>query len=820
MTQARIDLVGSDAGFQSMLRNSQQAINGFTSSAQSSFGGLGSGISSVQGMFATLAATLAVGFAKSAIDDTVAFNKESNALARTLGITASEASVLNVALGDIYQDASALTGAVAKMTRAMTEDEDKIKDLGVATRDANGNFRNSLTVFQEVTGKLSQFKEGTDRNIEANKIFGKSWQDVLPLIKLTGEVIGEAREKAESLGLVITEQSSKTVGDYRAAMNDVGDVMLGVKNAIAQALMPTLSWLGNWFSSIGPGLVLVFKGAIGGLASAFDLLGTGVRVVWETVNAFVVSVTEPIRALGSAFYKLVTGDFKGAADEIINIPNAIANAWGGAFGRMTKSATETSNAISARFSNGVQMSAPREGDGGRSDGKNKDKPAAKEKEVNRVSDWEAQLAQQKVALQEKSAANGTFLEMTKAQELRYWQDIMATRDLNEKESIALRKKTAEISISVRKDEFDSYLSGLKVQQEVAQKDHATRVLLAEEAYGAIVQKYGQESKEAKKAMGDMLQDRRNLADQQINIEQKRVDSMRNLQLLELEGQRGEAQFKLDMGLITREQLLQQEADFEQRRYEVQSQGLQQRKMLIDPLRDPEAYAELLLQIEELDAQHEQKKSELRQQQALQSTEATRGLLESLQSSWAGTLKGMMTGSLTFSQGLRQMFKGVVDAIIGMLANMMARWLVQQILQRVMTQVSARSQVAANAAVAGSGAYAAIAGIPYVGPFLAPAAAASAYAATMAYQAVVPAAAKGFDIPFGDNPLTQLHQREMVLPADIAEPMREGLAGGRMGGGGDTYNITAMDARSFTQFLKDNASALADGMRNVNRRGFA
>ena len=86
--------------------------------------------------------------------------------------------------------------------------------------------------------------------------------------------------------------------------------------------------------------------------------------------------------------------------------------------------------------------------------------------------------------------------------------------------------------------------------------------------------------------------------------------------------------------------------------------------------------------------------------------------------------------------------------------------------------------------------------------------------------MIPAAAKGFDIPFGSNPLTQLHQREMVLPADIAEPMRDGLAGGRGMGRGDTFNITALDSRSFGSYLKDNADVLADAIRHSGRRGFA
>src|SRR4029077_6432553 len=77
--------------------------------------------------------------------------------------------------------------------------------------------------------------------------------------------------------------------------------------------------------------------------------------------------------------------------------------------------------------------------------------------------------------------------------------------------------------------------------------------------------------------------------------------------------------------------------------------------------------------------------------------------------------------------------------------------------------------------AGTGAadaYKAVVGIPYIGPFIAPAAAAVAYAGISAFSA-----AGGFDIPPGVNPLTQLHASEMVLPANLAQGVRNMTAQG-------------------------------------------
>lgn len=114
------------------------------------------------------------------------------------------------------------------------------------------------------------------------------------------------------------------------------------------------------------------------------------------------------------------------------------------------------------------------------------------------------------------------------------------------------------------------------------------------------------------------------------------------------------------------------------------------------------------------------------------------------------------------------------------------------------------QAQAMVAMAGLNAFASTAAIPIVGPFLAPEAAAAAmalaegFAATtsaMAFASVA-SAREGYDIPSGVNPMTQLHEEEMVLPRTIANPIRElvrdgGKSGGEKSGGGTITIINQM-----------------------------
>ncbi|MBF0402301.1 MAG: hypothetical protein HQL90_16245, partial [Magnetococcales bacterium] len=112
------------------------------------------------------------------------------------------------------------------------------------------------------------------------------------------------------------------------------------------------------------------------------------------------------------------------------------------------------------------------------------------------------------------------------------------------------------------------------------------------------------------------------------------------------------------------------------------------------------------------------------------------------------------------------------------------------------------------------AYAAISAIPVVGPVMAPVVAAGVFAAIAALVKNLFSAEGGFDIPAGINPLTQLHEREMVLPKEHADTIRSL----ERRGGGDTFHlhVNAIDPKGFESWMSTNAHTLAPSLRKIAR----
>lgn len=790
MTRAEVVLDGDVGPLRKTLREGISAMNAFSKDSTRE---LNSATEPLEGMakkFSGLVGVIAGGaIFKEVIDETVKFTKEVNGLSRVLGVNTAEATAWNVALGDIYQDAAALTGAVGKLTKVIAEDEGNLNRLGIATRDANGQLKAQGDIFLDVTGYLGQFTVGTNRNIEMAKIFGKSWADVAPMLNLTRKAIEDAKQKADDLGLTLTEQSQTRVKDYRAAMNDVGDVMLGLKNAVGQAVMPVLTRLGEWFSAIGPNAVLIVRGAVNGLATAFMGLQNAVVIVWEVVNSFVFSVAEPIRSLGEALLHLANRDFKSASEAMMGWPQRIGQQWAGTMDRIAASSKRTADDISALWGQGTATKGPAEGAGATTGKPKKDKAEASQMEA-----LEAMMAKQKQMLIE----GGFIREYEAQQELAFWKSKLEMANLSAADRLKIDRKVAQLSYEIKKKSLEQ-----------------DRSLTAEE----------------RKASDDFA-------------------------MSKLETELSAAKILLDNKAITKQQFLGIELDYEAQRYAIQAQALQDRLALLalDPNSNPVEAARIngeLLRLEQ-----EYQRTRLAAMNGAGQGNGIAGFGNDLGDQFGRSLDSVLGRTQTFMQTMRGLFQGIRDAFIrnlvteplaqyvGSLGKMMMMKLgflgQEQAAQIASSGVimgakgtETNAVVTGNALQAGTGAAAAVAPTPYIGPILALAAMAAIFAAVSSFggggktststtSTKIPSAANGFDIPAGVNPMTQLHEEEMVIPKKYANAFRDMVDGGGEGqrGGGAQVIYNDNSGRILTQSeIRRNARTIADVLTSLGRNGY-
>lgn len=403
--------------------------------------------------------------------------------------------------------------------------------------------------------------------------------------------------------------------------------------------------------------------------------------------------------------------------------------------------------------------------------------AGKERKEDPMQQWEAEIKAQKLAHKEMQLAEKSHKEWDIAAELAYWQQKLSLVDANSKTGLALREKIYSL------------------QAELAKKSTQERM----EAVDA-----------AEKA-----------AQHRLNMEKDAADNA------------------LTQSKISQLERLDAEIEFENRRYEIALDALNQRIALAeqDPTYSQAAIDKLKQQAEELSQGHERTQGQnqnRREQQRRKDMPTFSEMLEDggketwqqAQDALGNALNAMLTRTQNFRTAMGNLFKSLGQSFIQNMVTKPLQGLMQRAAQesgiwqmifgkKEALETASAAKTAAikasetttvvgqNAVQAASGAAASQAGIPYVGPILAVAAMGAMLAAVMGLMGgsgsetstttvtKIPSAAGGWDIPAGINPLTQLHENEMVLPAEHAQTIRD-MAGQGQDGGTVIINTTGGD----------------------------
>lgn len=264
-----------------------------------------------------------------------------------------------------------------------------------------------------------------------------------------------------------------------------------------------------------------------------------------------------------------------------------------------------------------------------------------------------------------------------------------------------------------------------------------------------------------------------------------------------------------MGRITIAQKLAAEKDLVTQREMLEHQALAQEQLTegisINKWQELENKKLDITRKADLERQKLQNQGELQDQQIWQ------GMLDKMTQGWDRGIQAMLHGQMTLSQGFTGALKQMENQTEMSFINMGLNWLKAAALQALIGKESHASQTLLDAKGAAAGAYNATVGIPFVGPVLAPAAAAVAFTGVMAF------AEGGWDRVPSDQ-VAMIHKNEMVLPASIAEPVRQMAAAGAGGGGGQPLHIHAVDAPSVLALFRRHQGSLMSVMGEAMRNG--
>lgn len=214
-------------------------------------------------------------------------------------------------------------------TTAGSASQATFKKLGVNVKNANGEFKDQEQVFNEVVVALQGMEDGVDKAAISQELFGRSGQELLPLLNATAESTEELMNKAEDLGLVLSDETVDAGVKFTDSMDQIKRTMGTVGTEIAADLLPTFQKMADWTVE---NLPMIKDKFADGFDKAKEVLGPVVDTIrddmlpalgdlWDFVEPNLPAIGEAFANGLSGTIDIVQGVSTGILGLITNITN-------------------------------------------------------------------------------------------------------------------------------------------------------------------------------------------------------------------------------------------------------------------------------------------------------------------------------------------------------------------------------------------------------------------------------------------------------------------------------------------------------------------
>lgn len=185
----------------------------------------------------------------------IAMTKESAAyadniltLSLTTGQTTDQLQEFSYASELIDVSLDTLQGSLTKLTNNMQDTANgtgnaqaAFQQLGVSVTDADGHLRSANDVFYDAIDALGDVTNATERDALAMDIFGRSAQDLNPLIVQGADTLREYAQEAHDMGYVLDNDALAALGAVDDAYQRLQKTQEGVKNQLSEQFAPYLT---------------------------------------------------------------------------------------------------------------------------------------------------------------------------------------------------------------------------------------------------------------------------------------------------------------------------------------------------------------------------------------------------------------------------------------------------------------------------------------------------------------------------------------------------------------------------------------------------
>ena len=318
--------------------------------SMNSMGSLNTTSVKIAGGFVALA--VAIAKAEKAL---IAMTKESAAFADNIitlsmqtGQTTEQLQEFSYATELIDVSVDTLQGSLTKLTNNMQDTingtgnaKASFEALGISVTDADGNMRSANDVFYETIDALGDVKNETERDAMAMDIFGRSAQDLNPLIIQGSETLKAYAQEAHNVGYVLDDEALSALGAVDDAYQRLQKSQEGAKNQLSAEFAPYLTEFYEKITKLikDGGQALKDSGIVDSFGMLLETVGDIIAPTDQLSSDTVPKLTEALRPLAEIMAGIAdTIDFISGAATVLTTGIWDWDKWSGGWKKMGKAA--------------------------------------------------------------------------------------------------------------------------------------------------------------------------------------------------------------------------------------------------------------------------------------------------------------------------------------------------------------------------------------------------------------------------------------------------------------------------------------------------
>jgi hypothetical protein len=244
--------------------------------------GVGIGLNEVVTQFSAITSRLAE------FDDAA---EKTGVSVESLSATFNQLAPAGITLEQITSTSEKLVKAMIGADKETGKAAEAFGALGIATRDADGNLRQTDVVLREIAAKLYTYEDGANKVAIAQALLGKSGAEALPMLKNMAEL--------QTQNATITAEAAAAAEKFEiqiGKMKQAGEIF---RQSIVSSIIPELLKLIEQFN--------VGREAAGGFFNAMARYGLALGTPQQNIDKLNVSIDEMNKKI-AADQKLADGD--------------------------------------------------------------------------------------------------------------------------------------------------------------------------------------------------------------------------------------------------------------------------------------------------------------------------------------------------------------------------------------------------------------------------------------------------------------------------------------------------------------------------------